>query len=169
MNVSHIEDSNLSHHRSDGLIQTEQKHWCGHTPPPSLPPSHPSPRIEPPSLCLPQWLLGSCASCPGWHELMITAAASQSRLIHYVFLAGPAAGLRRFWHWMRKPSAAPFTAHTSNPLTRLVHRSLLLFTAFHKRLATTCASGRFSLSVMQIAKGKYKAEATFPNAGFYLN
>lgn len=124
---------------------------------PSLPASHPSPRIEPPSLCLPQWLLGSCASCPGWHELMITAAASQSRLIHYVFLAGPAAGLRRF------------TAHTSNPLTRLIHRSLLLFTAFHKRLATTCASGRFSLSVMQVAKGKYKAEATFPNAGFYLN
>lgn len=86
--------------------------------PPSVPPCLPTP--VPPadrasSSVSPQWLLGSSASCPGWHELMITAAASQSRLIHYVFLAGPAAGLRRFWHWMRKPGTAPFTAHTSNP------------------------------------------------------
>lgn len=41
-----------------------------------------------PSRCLQRWHLSSCVCCPGWHELMITAQASQTRLIHYITWAG---------------------------------------------------------------------------------
>lgn len=53
------------------------------------------PQDWPPSPCgFPGWLLSSNASCPGWHELMIAAQASQPSLIHYVSQPG----LHRFWH-----------------------------------------------------------------------
>lgn len=34
------------------------------------------------------WLHISGGSCPGWHELMITAQASQTRHMHYITQAG---------------------------------------------------------------------------------
>ena len=46
------------------------------------------PQDQPPPWCLPWWLLSPCASCPGRYELMITAEASQTWLIHYITQAG---------------------------------------------------------------------------------
>lgn len=73
------------------------------------------PQDQPPSPCLPWCLLSSSASCPGWHELMITAQASQSRLIHYTFLAGLQQVLHCFWHLMHSTLPRLSTANTSNP------------------------------------------------------
>lgn len=84
------------------------------------------PQDQPPSPCLPRWLLGSSASCPGWHELMITAEASQSRLIHYIFLAGLQQVLHCFWHLMHSTLPRLSTANTPNPPSHPP-----LFAAFH--------------------------------------
>lgn len=46
------------------------------------------PKDQPPSQCLPRWLLSSGECCPRWHELMITAEASQTRHIHYITQTG---------------------------------------------------------------------------------
>lgn len=105
-------------------------------PPSLLPPSCLIlPQDQPPSPCLPWWLLSSSASCPGWHELMITAEASQSRLIHYIFLAGLQQVLHCFWHLMHGTLPRLSTANTSNPPSHPP-----LFAAFHNMRHSRCAA-----------------------------
>lgn len=79
------------------------------------------PQDRPPSQWLPGWLLSSEASCPGWHELMIAAQASQPSLIHYVSQPG----LHRFWHSLRgterRCSQTTLFTPLSPPLALLQH------------------------------------------------
>lgn len=93
------------------------------------------PQDQPPSPCLPWWLFSSSASCPGWHELMITAEASQSRLIHYIFLAGLQQVLHCFWHLMHSTLPCLSTANASNPPSHPP-----LFAAFHNTRHSRCAA-----------------------------
>lgn len=78
------------------------------------------PQDWPPPQCgFPGWLLSSNASCPGWHELMIAAQASQPSLIHYVSQPG----LHRFWHSLhgteQRHSQISLFTPLSHPLAQL--------------------------------------------------